>query len=71
MVDLESKQKIVNEKLSMIQKEKLTDPGEGGDTIKVPFMGVQQSILLRDFKIQGVVGDPGHKDKLRYQALIS
>lgn len=71
MVDLESKQKIVEEKLSTIQKEKLTDPGEGGDTIKVPFVGVQQSILRRDFKIQGVVGDPGHKDKLGYQALIS
>ncbi|CAH3039210.1 unnamed protein product, partial [Porites lobata] len=29
------------------------------------------SILRRDFKIQGVVGDPGQKEKLGYQALIS
>ena len=71
LVNLESKQKLVEEKLSTIQKGKVNDPGEGGDTVKVPLVGVQQSILRRDFKIQGVVGDPGQKDKLGYQALIS
>ena len=30
-----------------------------------------ETILRRDFKIQGVVGDPGQKDKLGYQALMS
>ena len=71
LVNLESKQKLVEEKLSTIQKGKVNDPGEGDDTVKVPLVGVQQSILRRDFKIQGVVGDPGQKDKLGYQALIS
>ena len=71
LVNLESKQKLVEEKLSTIQKGKVNDPGEGGDTVKVPLVGVQQSILRRDFKIHGVVGDPGQKDKLGYQALIS
>ena len=32
--------------------------------------GVEQSIFRRDFKILGVVGELGQKDKLRYQALI-
>ena len=53
--DLGSKQKLVEEKLTM----------------KVPLKGVEQSIFRRDFKIQGVEGDPGQKDKLGYQALIS
>ena len=33
--------------------------------------GVEQSIFRRDFKILGVVGELGLKDKLGYQALIS
>ena len=33
--------------------------------------GVEQSIFCRDFKILGVVGELGQKDKLGYQALIS
>ena len=33
--------------------------------------GVEQSIFGRDFKILGVVGKLGQKDKLGYQALIS
>ena len=69
--DLESKQKLVEEKLTMMQKEKPTDPVKSEDAIKVPLKGVEQSIFRRDFKIQGVVGDPGQKDKLGYQALIS
>lgn len=69
--DLESKQKLVEEKLTMMQKEKPIDPVKSEDTIKVPLKGVEQSIFRRDFKIQGVVGDPGQKDKLGYQALIS
>ena len=32
---------------------------------------MEQSKICRDFKNQGVVGDPGKKDKLDYQTLIS
>ena len=32
---------------------------------------IEQSFLRREFKIQGMVGDPGQKDKLGYQSLIS
>lgn len=32
---------------------------------------MEQSKICGDFKIQGVVGDPGQKDKLDYQTLIS
>ena len=33
--------------------------------------GVEQSVFHRDFKILGVVGEVGQKDKLGYQVLIS
>ena len=69
--DLESKQQLVEEKLAKMQKEKLTDTVKEEETIKFPVKGVEQSIFRRDFKIQGVVGDPGQKEKLGYQALIS
>ena len=54
-----------------MQKEKLTDTVKEEETIKFPVKGVEQSIFRRDFKIQGVVGDPGQKENLGYQALIS
>ncbi|KAL9967826.1 hypothetical protein ACROYT_G026123 [Oculina patagonica] len=56
--DLECKHKLVEEKLTMMQKEKPTDPVKGKHTIKIPLKGVEQSIFPRDFKIQAVVGDP-------------
>ncbi|CAH3170308.1 unnamed protein product [Porites lobata] len=69
--DLESKQQLVEEKLAKMQKEKLTGTVKEEETIKFPVKGVEQGIFRRDFKIQGVVGDPGQKEKLGYQALIS
>ena len=71
MNELESKQQLVEEQLAKMQKEKLPDPVRDESTIKFPVKGVEQSIFRRDFKIQGAVGDPGQKDKLGYQALIS
>ena len=68
---LEYKQQQAVEKLAKMQKEELTDSVKDDGTIKFPVKGVEQSIFRRDFKIQGVVGDPGQKDKLGYQALIS
>ena len=69
--DIESKQKLVEEKLAEIKKEKSADPVKGEGTINFPVKGVEQSIFRRDFKILGVVGELGQKDKLGYQALIS
>ena len=54
-----------------MQKVKLPGPVKDENTIKFPVKGVEQSIFRRDFKIRGAVGDPGQKDKLGYQALIS
>ena len=54
-----------------MQKEKLPDPVNDEHTIKFPVKGVDQILFCRKFKIQGVVGDPGQKDKLGYQALIT
>ena len=69
--DLESKQKLVEEKLAEIKKGKPADSVKGEGTINFPVKGVEQSIFRRDFKILGVVGELGQKDKLGYQALIS
>jgi hypothetical protein len=41
------------------------------NVIKVPLANLEKSLLHRDFKIQGVVGEPGQKDKLGYQSLVS
>ena len=41
------------------------------DVLKVPLVSLEKSVLHRDFKIQGVVGEPRQKDKLGYQSLIS
>ena len=68
---LESKQQLVAEQLAKMQKEKLPGPVKDENTIKFPVKGVEQSIFRRDFKIQGVVGDPGQKHKLEYQGLLS
>ncbi len=69
--DLESKQKLVEEKLIMMQKEKPADSVKSEDTIKAPLKGDEQSIFRRDFKIQLVVGVRGQKDKLANQALFA
>ena len=69
--DLESKQKLVEEKLAEIKKEKPTEPVDADGTINFPVKRVEQSIFRRDFKILGVVGEAGQKDKLGYQGLIS
>jgi flagellar motility protein MotE (MotC chaperone) len=39
--------------------------------LKVPVAAFEKSFLHREFKVQGVVGEPGQKDKLGYQSLIS
>jgi hypothetical protein len=39
--------------------------------LKVPVAAIEKSFLHRELKIQGVVGEPGQKDKLGYQSLIS
>ena len=69
--DLETKQQLVEEKLAKMQKEKLIGTVKEEETIKFPVKELEQSIFRRDFKIQGVVGDPGRKENLGYQALIS
>ncbi|CAB3983154.1 Transposon Ty3-G Gag-Pol poly [Paramuricea clavata] len=33
------------------------------------FLNMKTSMLRREFKIQGQIGEPGHKDKLAYQAV--
>ena len=66
--ELESKQKLVEERLAEIKKEKPADLVKGEGAVNFPVKGVEQSIFCRDFKILGVVGELGQKDKLGYQA---
>ncbi|CAB4035431.1 Hypothetical predicted protein [Paramuricea clavata] len=71
--ELLSKQKEIKLKA---QEKKGTGVSKEGSVqpeivIKVPLANLEKSLLHRDFKIQGVVGEPRHKDKLGYQSLLS
>jgi hypothetical protein len=67
-----SKKKEIKEKLGGNETCKEAEvvevlPG----VLKVPVAAIEKSFLHRELKIQGVVGEPGQKDKLGYQSLIS
>lgn len=63
-----SKQKEIQEKLSAAGKD---SPKGGVEYVKVPLAGMGQSLLRREFKIQGIIGEPNQKDKLGYRALLT
>ena len=67
---LRSKQKEIQSKVGGAQKsEKSSNSIE--DILNIPLASLEKSVLHRDFKIQGIIGEPGQKDKLGYQPLIS
>lgn len=75
--ELEIKRKAIEDKLSHTKKSKIPE-NESGSTTKIsaesaksPLFGLSSTILHRDFKIQGIIGQPSQKDKLGYQALMS
>ena len=74
---LVSKQKEIESELVSVQKKsKGTYVSEKNgvqpqDVLKVPLVSLEKGGLHRDFKIPGVVGEPGQKNKLEYQSLIS
>ena len=75
--ELEIKQKAIEDKLSHMKKSTISEI-ESGSTTKIstesaksPLFGLNSTILHRDFKIQGIIGQPSQKDKLGYQALMS
>ncbi|CAB4017738.1 Hypothetical predicted protein [Paramuricea clavata] len=75
--ELEIKRKAIEDKLSHMKKSKISE-NESGSTTKIsaesaksPLFGLSSTILHRDFKIQGIIGQPSQKDKLGYQALMS
>lgn len=61
MDDLLAKQTQIKSQLATTESE----------SIQLPTVSIKKSILHRDFKIQGQVGDAAQKDKLGYQSLIS
>jgi chromosome segregation ATPase len=75
--ELEIKQKPIEDKLSHTKKSKIPEI-ESGSTTKIstesaksPLVGLSSTILHRDFKIQGIIGQPSQNEKLGYQALMS
>ena len=68
-----SNKKEIKAKLTENQTSKEADLVDvvSPEAMKVPMALIRQSFLRREFKIQGMVGDPGQKDKLGYQSLIS
>ena len=74
---LMSKQKEIESELVSVQKKGkgtyVSDKNwvQPQDVLKVPLVSLEKSVLHRDLQIQGVVGEPGQKDKLGYQSLIS
>lgn len=78
---IEQKQKSIQEKLLKTKKSGKVLSASGSSPVVIEsakpshLLGLNTSlsstILHRDFKIQGVIGEVGQKDKLGYQALMS
>ena len=64
----EIKAKLVENKNSKQAEMVDATPNE---VVKVPVAAFEKNFLRREFKIQGIVGELGQKDKLGYQSLIS
>jgi hypothetical protein len=75
--ELEIKRKAIEDKLSHTKKSKIPENESGSTTMisaesaKSRLFGLSSTILHRDFKIQGIIGQPSQKDKLGYQVLMS
>ena len=76
---IESQQKAIQEKLLQAKQSGNIPKSSGSspivaDSTKMPLLGLnsglQATILHRDFKIQGTIGEVGQKDKLGYQSLM-
>jgi hypothetical protein len=70
---IESQQKAIQEKLLEAKQSENVPKSSGSspivaDLTKMPLLGLtsglQATILHRDFKIQGTIGEVGQKDKL-------
>ncbi|CAB4013059.1 Hypothetical predicted protein [Paramuricea clavata] len=64
---LKAKEKSEQELKQLKTHESVTQQ----DKPQSAFLNMKTSMLRREFKIQGQIGEPGHKDKLAYQSLIS
>ncbi|RUA05109.1 MAG: hypothetical protein DSY43_05325 [Gammaproteobacteria bacterium] len=73
---IELKRKEIQGKLSQTKSMNTSQTPSTGSVIHSSntasvLGGLSSTILHRDFKIQGMIGEPGQKDKLTYQSLIS
>lgn len=72
--EIEIKRKEIEQKLSKTStKHTCTEstPKTGNATFADLTSQLSASMFYREFKIQGTIGEPGQKDKLTYQSLIS
>ena len=66
-----SKKNEIKAKLEVEKLSKKVETVDAPEVVKVPVATIEKSFLRREFKIQGVIGEPGQKDKIGYQSLIS
>ena len=74
--EIEIKRKEIERKLSKTAVKEVNQtpstPKAGNDTVvDLASPQLPNSMFYREFKIQGAIGEPGQKDKLTYQSLIS
>lgn len=76
--EIEDKRKEIKQKLETQTMAKSTcseSTPKAGNTLNTAVVDLtsqlSSSMFYREFKIQGVIGKPGQKDKLTYQSLIS
>lgn len=69
--EIELKRKEIEQKLSKSSFEKQSKPSPETKTGNSTVVSELASMLIKEFKIQGTIGEPGQKDKLTYQSLIA
>ena len=68
----ELKQKMQLLELAQKQSSLSNEPeNEATTSTETGLSNLNASIFRREFKVQGQIGEPGQKDKLTYQSLIS
>ena len=62
-----SKKNEIKAKLEVEKLSKKLETVDVPEVVKVPVATIEKSFLRREFKIQGLIREPGQKDKIGYQ----
>ena len=66
-----SEKNEITAKLEVEKLSKKLETVDAPEVVKVPVAAIEKTFLRREFKILGVIGEPGQKDRIGYQSLIS